>query len=71
MVLVVLLRLILSLTHDVEIINPDLVIANLTQAGGLNMKIRVKRGRGYEPANLRKEQSDSLIVGALQLDASY
>ncbi len=58
-------------THDVEIINPDLIIANLTQSGELKMKIRVKRGRGYEPANLRKEQSDSMVVGALQLDAAY
>jgi len=58
--------------HDVEIINPDLVIANLTQVGVLNMKIRVRRGRGYEPVSVRKLNSEhSLIVGALQLDASY
>ena len=62
----------ISLPHDVEIINPDLVIANLTQAGVLNMKIRVRRGRGYEPVSARKLNSDhSLVVGALQLDASY
>jgi DNA-directed RNA polymerase subunit alpha len=58
--------------HDVEIINPDLVIANLTQVGILNMKIRVRRGRGYEPVSVRKSNSEhSLIVGALQIDASY
>lgn len=58
--------------HDVEIINPDLVIANLTQVGILNMKIRVRRGRGYEPVSVRKSNSEhSLVVGALQLDASY
>jgi len=62
----------ISLPHDVEIINPDLVIANLTQAGILNMKIRVRRGRGYEPVSVRKLYSEqSLVVGALQLDASY
>jgi len=60
------------LPHDVEIINPDLVIANLTQVGVLNMKIRVRRGRGYEPVSVRKLNSEhSLVVGALQLDASY
>jgi DNA-directed RNA polymerase subunit alpha len=60
------------LPHDVEIINPDLVIANLTQTGVLNMKIRVRRGRGYEPVSVRKLNSEhSLVVGALQLDASY
>jgi DNA-directed RNA polymerase subunit alpha len=58
--------------HDVEIINTDLVIANLTQAGNLNMKIRVKRGRGYEPVSVRKSNSESSsVVGALQLDAAY
>ena len=62
----------ISLPHDVEIINPDLVIANLTQAGVLNMKIRVRRGRGYEPVSVRKLNSEhSLVVCALQLDASY
>lgn len=62
----------ISLPHDVEIVNPDLVIANLTQAGVLNMKIRVRRGRGYEPVSVRKLNSEhSLVVGALQLDASY
>jgi DNA-directed RNA polymerase subunit alpha len=58
--------------HDVEIINPDLIIANLTQVGVLNMKIRVRRGRGYEPVSVRKLNSEhSLDVRALQLDASY
>jgi DNA-directed RNA polymerase subunit alpha len=58
--------------HDVDIINPELVIANLTQVGVLNMKIRVRRGRGYEPVSVRKSNSEhSLVVGALQIDASY
>jgi DNA-directed RNA polymerase subunit alpha len=62
----------ITLPHDVEIINPDLVIANLTQSGVLNMKIRVRRGRGYEPFSVRKANSDYVpVVGALHLDASY
>jgi DNA-directed RNA polymerase subunit alpha len=62
----------ISLPHDVEIVNPGLVIANLTQAGVLNMKIRVRRGRGYEPVSTRKSNSEqSTVVGALQLDAAY
>jgi DNA-directed RNA polymerase subunit alpha len=60
------------LPHDVEIVNPDLVIANLTQAGVLNMKIKVRRGRGYEPVSARKFSSDrNSAVGVLQLDASF
>ncbi|MCX7069058.1 MAG: DNA-directed RNA polymerase subunit alpha [Methylococcales bacterium] len=62
----------ITLPHDVEIVNPELVIANLTQAGVLNMKIRVRRGRGYEPVSVRKLNAEhSLVAGALQLDASY
>jgi DNA-directed RNA polymerase subunit alpha len=62
----------ITVPHDVEIINPDLVIANLTQAGVLNMKIRVRRGRGYEPVSARKSNSEhNPMIGALQLDASY
>ena len=62
----------INIPHDVQIINPDLVIANLTQTGVLNMKIRVRRGRGYEPVSVRKTVSDyNPVMGALQLDASY
>lgn len=59
------------LPHDVEIVNSDLVIANLTEEGKLDMKINIQRGRGYEPSNLRTEGLGVDIVGALQVDASY
>ena len=60
------------LPHDVDIVNPELIIANLTQAGRLNMKVRVRRGRGYEPVSVRKlNNENTLVVGALQLDAAY
>ena len=36
--------------HDVEVVNPELVIANLTKAGELNMQLKIERGRGYRPA---------------------
>ncbi len=45
----------IELVSDVEIINPDLVIANLTEVGELNMILKVERGRGYQPATVRKE----------------
>ncbi len=62
----------ISLPHDVEIINPDLVIAHLTHAGALNIKIRVRRGRGYEPVTARKHNNDQGVpVGTLQVDASF
>jgi len=43
----------IQLDHDVEIVNKDLVIAHLNSAGSLNMKLKVKRGRGYQPSNQR------------------
>jgi len=62
----------ISLPHNVEIVNPELVIAHLTQAGELNIKLKVERGRGYVPSSLRKEQSDaSLGVGVLMVDAGF
>jgi DNA-directed RNA polymerase subunit alpha len=58
--------------HDVEVINPDLVIATLTKAGHLSMRLKVRRGRGYQPVTQRpvfEEQSGP--IGRLQLDASF
>ncbi|MDT0497997.1 DNA-directed RNA polymerase subunit alpha [Algiphilus sp. W345] len=61
----------IELDHDVEIVNPDLVIANLT-GGKLNMTLKVTRGRGYQPVvNRLAADEDSMSVGVLKLDASY
>src|SRR6056297_1556639 len=60
------------LDHDVEILNPDLVIANLTKAGELRMVLKVIRGRGYRPATQRASfEEQSGPIGRLQLDASF
>ncbi len=62
----------INLTHDTEIFNPELVIANLTQSGELNMSFKVERGRGYQPAKSRKtEADDSNLIGLLKLDATF
>lgn len=61
----------ITLTHEVEIINPDVVIANLTEAGNLNIKLKVERNRGYIPASIRKENNSNLAVGVLLLDAAF
>src|SRR5450830_1339288 len=44
----------IDLPHDVELINPDHVIANLTAGGKLDMQIKVEKGRGYVPGNVRR-----------------
>ena len=63
----------ISTDHDVEIVNPELVIANLTSAGDLKMVLTIERGRGYRPAaqRLNFEGQTSGPIGRLQLDASF
>lgn len=61
----------IQLEHDVEIINPDHVLATLNDDGELSMNIKVVRGRGYEPVPLRQSMDDSRGIGRLQLDASF
>ena len=57
--------------HDIEIVDPDYVIANLSTEGNLEMELTVQRGRGYEIAESRREEEESRGVGVLKLDASY
>lgn len=62
----------IQVDHDVEITNPDHVIANLNESGELNMKLTVSRGRGYVPADARQdEEEETRSIGRLQLDASF
>lgn len=62
----------ITLPHDVDIVNPEQIIANLTQANELNIKLKVERGRGYVPSNMRKEHLDSsFTVGTLMVDALF
>ncbi|MBK6469167.1 MAG: DNA-directed RNA polymerase subunit alpha [Betaproteobacteria bacterium] len=58
--------------HDVEIINPEHVIANLSQGGKLDMQIKVEKGRGYVPGNLRRFGDEpTKSIGRIVLDASF
>jgi DNA-directed RNA polymerase subunit alpha len=62
----------IQVPYDVEVINPDHVIANLAKDGKLDMQIKVEKGRGYVPGNLRRfgdEQTKS--IGRIVLDASF
>src|SRR5690625_2261548 len=62
----------IELPHDVEVINPDHVIADLTDEGKLEMHIKVERGRGYVPGNVRALSNDhGATIGSIVLDASY
>jgi DNA-directed RNA polymerase subunit alpha len=58
--------------HDVEIINPDHVVAHLSQGGKLDMQIKVEKGRGYVPGNLRRFGDEpTKSIGRIVLDASF
>jgi DNA-directed RNA polymerase subunit alpha len=58
--------------HDVEIVNPDHVIAHLASGGKLDLQIKVAMGRGYVAATSRKMAGEEgRTVGAIMLDASY
>ncbi len=62
----------LELSHEVEVVNPEHVIANLSAGGKLDMQIKVEKGRGYMPGNLRAFADDhSKTIGRIVLDASY
>ena len=62
----------IALDNDVEIVNPDHVIAHLNTNGELNMRLTVRKGRGYSAADSRvSEDDETRAVGRLILDASY
>jgi DNA-directed RNA polymerase subunit alpha len=58
--------------HDVEIVNPDHVIAHLSKQGEISMSIKVEVGCGYQPAASRtNEEEGDRPIGKLVLDASF
>ncbi len=58
--------------HDVEIINPEHVIVNLSHGGKIDMQIKVENGRGYVPGNVRRYGDESpKSIGRIVLDASF
>ena len=61
----------IQLDHDVEVVNPNHVIANLSEEGELGMEITVTTGRGYEVVDVSNTSEETREVGVLKLDASY
>lgn len=54
---------------DVEILNPDLVIATLSDNARLHMRIFANRGRGYVPADRNKREDQP--IGVIPIDSIY
>src|ERR1700709_2442607 len=58
--------------HDVEIVNPEHVIATRSQGGKIDMQIKVEKGRGYVPGNVRRYGDEpTKSIGRIVLDASF
>lgn len=61
-----------DLPHDVQILNPEHVIANLS-GGKLDMQLKIEKGRGYQPGDMRalKDDYSKGTIGRIIMDASF
>jgi DNA-directed RNA polymerase subunit alpha len=58
--------------HNVEVLNPGHIIAHLTKDTALNIRLKIERGFGYQPAATRRRpDEESRSIGRLMLDASF
>lgn len=60
----------IQVDSDVEILNPELVIANLEDGGVLKMELTCDKGRGYVSAE-RNKQLMQPIIGVIAIDSIY
>lgn len=56
---------------EIEILNPDLHIAQLAEGGRLIMELTFDRGRGYVPADRNKQSADDAGLGSIPVDSIY
>ena len=56
---------------DIEILNPDLVIANVAKGGSLVMEMTVSNGRGYVRSEDNKKLLDIRKVGVIAVDSLF
>jgi len=60
----------IQVDQDIEILNPDLVIATVSgKSSKLYMELTITRGRGYVSAE--KNKSDELPIGVIAIDSIY
>jgi DNA-directed RNA polymerase subunit alpha len=55
--------------HDIEVMNPDLVICTLDDGARLSMELIVESGKGYVPAGTSR--SEDAPIGLIPIDAIY
>ncbi|RMF74908.1 MAG: DNA-directed RNA polymerase subunit alpha [Acidobacteria bacterium] len=59
----------IELNSNVEVLDPNVVIATLSDEGELEMEFRVKPGRGYVPAD--QNMDEDLAVGYIPIDSVH
>ena len=55
--------------HDIEVMNPDLVICTLDEKATLSMELTVESGKGYVPAS--QHRAEDVPIGLIPVDALY
>jgi DNA-directed RNA polymerase subunit alpha len=61
----------IQLDHEIEVVNPEQVICNLSKDGKISAELTVRNGRGYETVDQRKQTDEDKQIGMMQLDVSY
>ena len=56
---------------DIEIINPELVIANIVKGGSLDLEMTIGTGRGYVDAKENQKVIGEAKVGTIAIDSLY
>lgn len=59
----------IELDEDVEVLDPNVHIATVSEGGNLNIEMRIKRGRGYISAD--RNFDDDLPVGYIPVDSVH
>jgi DNA-directed RNA polymerase subunit alpha len=59
----------IELDGDVEVLDPNIHISTVSEGGALNIEMRLKRGRGYVPAD--RNFDDDLPVGYIPVDSVH
>ncbi len=58
-----------SSLHNFEVLNPELVIAQMDESAKFEMEIRINKGRGYVPADENRTAQD--VIGVIPTDSIY
>lgn len=54
---------------EIEVLNPELVIATMDEAAHLVMDVRIERGKGYVPSTKNKREDD--VIGQIPIDSIF